>query len=60
MRICTFGKTPLNFHYYLNINGIQWDYFNGNQCETLQTDFSDDRTNSLTNTNKQLFFLNVG
>ena len=30
----TFEKTPFNFH-YTKINGIQWDYFNGNQCENL-------------------------
>ena len=34
MRIYTFGKTPFNFH-YAKINGIQWDYFNGNRCGNL-------------------------
>ena len=32
MDIWTVG--PLNSH-YPKINGIQWDYFNGNQWETL-------------------------
>ena len=34
MGIYTFGKTPFNSH-YPKINGIQWDYFNGKQWETL-------------------------
>ena len=34
MGIYTFGKTPSNSH-DPKINGIQWDYFNGKQWETL-------------------------
>ena len=37
MGIYTFGITPFNFR-YPKINGIQWDYSNGNQWENLPMD----------------------
>ena len=38
-KICTYGKTPLNSH-YPKINGIQCNYFNSIQWETLPRDGS--------------------
>ena len=39
MGIFPFGKTAFDSH-YPKINGIQWDYFNGNQWENLPRDDS--------------------
>ena len=42
MGIYTFDKTPLNSH-RPKINGIQWDYFNGKQWQTLPREFAKNR-----------------
>ena len=41
MGIYTFGKTRFNSH-YPKINGIQWDYFNGNQWENWSREWMSD------------------